>query len=90
MAYPMTVAAMALSAFPWALSANHFADSLLLGLMRDELAIIATPASEGNLPAEIPPPGLLVRLHLPDALTDILATRRTRNLGTARQSSSFG
>jgi hypothetical protein len=46
---------------------------LLLGLIRDELAIIATPESEGNLPAEIPPPGLLVRLHLPNSLADAVA-----------------
>ncbi len=41
--------------------------------MRDELTVVATPEPEGNLPAEIPPTGLLIGLHLPDAFTDAVA-----------------
>lgn len=39
-------------------------DCLLLGLMRDEFAIVAAPEPERNLPAEIAPAGPLVRLQL--------------------------
>jgi len=45
----------------------------LLGLMRDEFAIVAAPEPEGNLPAKIPAPGLLIGLHLPDTLADSVA-----------------
>ena len=41
--------------------------------MRDEFAIVATPKSERNLPAEIPATGLLIGLDLPDAFTDAVA-----------------
>src|SRR5208282_18001 len=41
--------------------------------MRDEFAIVAAPEPEGNLPAKIPAPGLLICLHLPDTLADSVA-----------------
>jgi hypothetical protein len=36
---------------------DHFSDGLLVGLMRDKLAVVAAPEHEGNLPAEIPATG---------------------------------
>ena len=50
---------------------DHFANCLLLGLVRDELAIVAAPEPEGN--PKIPPTGLLIGLHLPDTLADAVA-----------------
>jgi hypothetical protein len=49
---------------------SPFSDRLLLRLMRDELAVVVGPETEGNLPAEIRAARLLVGLHLPDALAD--------------------
>ena len=64
---------MALRGFPCARSADHFADSLLLGLMRDELAGVTPPEPERNLAAQISAAGLLVGFHLPDAFADPIA-----------------
>ena len=59
-------AAMALSWSSLSPQSRHFANRLLLGLVRDEFTGIATPETEGDLTA-IPAPRLLIRLHLPDA-----------------------
>jgi hypothetical protein len=52
---------------------DHFADRLLLGLVRDKLAGVAATEPEGNLAAKIPAPRPLVGLHLADALADTIA-----------------
>ena len=52
---------------------DHFADRLLLGLMRDELAVVAAPEPERDLAAEISAARLLVGLHLSNALADAVA-----------------
>ncbi len=41
--------------------------------MRDKLAVVAAPEPERNLSAQIPPAGLLIGLHLPDAFPDAVA-----------------
>ena len=41
--------------------------------MRDKFAVVASPKSERNLPAEIPASGLLIGLDLSDAFTDAVA-----------------
>src|ERR1700733_10748592 len=51
---------------------DHFADRLLLGLMRHELAVVAAPEPERYLPAEIAAARLLVGLHLPDPLSNAI------------------
>ncbi len=50
-----------------------FRGSLLLGFKRDELAVVAAPEAECNLPAEIPPTGLLIGVDVRDALVDAVA-----------------
>ena len=52
---------------------DHFADGLLLGLMRDQLAVVAAPEPKRDFPAEVSAARLLVGLHLPDALADAIA-----------------
>jgi hypothetical protein len=45
-------------------------NGLLLGCVLNKLAVVPAPETKQNHPAEILPPGLLVDLHLPDALAD--------------------
>jgi hypothetical protein len=52
---------------------DHLSDSILLGLMRDELAIVTATEAEGDFPSKIATPGLLIRLHLANALADAVA-----------------
>jgi hypothetical protein len=44
---------------------RHFANPLLLGLVRDEFTVIATPETEGDLAAEIRAPRLLKPTTIP-------------------------
>jgi hypothetical protein len=52
---------------------DDLANSLLLGIMRDEIAVLAAPETERNLAAEIPAPRFLVGLHLSDPLPDAIS-----------------
>src|ERR1700722_10197527 len=52
---------------------RHLANSLLLVLMLDKLTAFAAPVAERHDAAEITPAGLLVGLHLSDALADAVA-----------------
>ena len=52
---------------------GHFPDRLLFGRDLDQLAVVASPEPKRNLPPKIPAPGLLVGLHLPNALPDAVA-----------------
>jgi hypothetical protein len=54
---------------------SHFADRVLLGRMQDKFAVIATPETEGNFPAEISAARLLVGFHVANALADTVALR---------------
>ena len=41
---------------------GHFSDRLLLGPMREEVAVVAQPVAKGPDPAEVPATGLLIGL----------------------------
>jgi hypothetical protein len=64
---------------------DNLANSLLLGLIRDEISALAAPEAEGNLSAEIPAPRLLIRLHLPDALADAIPLRLCKGGGDGEE-----
>jgi hypothetical protein len=64
---------------------DNLANSLLLGLIRDEISALAAPETEGNLSAEIPAPRLLIRLHLPNALADAIPLRLCKGGGDGEE-----
>jgi transcriptional regulator with XRE-family HTH domain len=64
---------------------DHFADRLLLGLMRHELAVVAAPEPERNLPAEIATARLLVGLHLPDPLPNAITLGLSKGCGDGQE-----
>jgi hypothetical protein len=66
---------------------DHFAGRLLLGLMRNELAAVATTETEGEFPTEIPAPSLLVAFDLRNALPDTFSGRGGDRQGTVRRQS---
>jgi hypothetical protein len=68
---------------------EHLADGLLLGLMRDQLAVVATPEAEGDGAAEEAPARLLVGLGLrhalPDAASPYMSLDEWKSLGATEQ-----
>jgi hypothetical protein len=50
---------------------RDFTDRLLLGLMWDKFAVVATPETKGNFPAEIAAARLLVGFHLGNTLAEL-------------------
>jgi hypothetical protein len=64
---------------------DHFADRLLLGFMRDELAGVAEPEPERNPSAEVSAARLLVGFRLPDALADAVALRLGKSRGDGQE-----
>ena len=64
---------------------GHLPNSLLLGLLVNQVAVTAQPISERHCATQVAPASLLIGLHLPDAFSDAIALSLRKGSGDRQE-----